>query len=229
MKKFLVNLVLLFFVISCSSHKAVRQSNLAFDLEAQQNKTTKDGIELMIKPIHLKSELSTYFDEDLLKYGVLPVQVAICNKGDKPVYFSTEGINLIDPSGKRCPLLPVDAVVDKAKKSLWRTAGWTVAFGIFGLIPSAINVSNTNKKIQADYDSRIIKSGNMGSGAVTEGLTFFDVPSNMSSLDGWKFMVAFKDTKNDSLSIVEYGLSGTVEERKDETQQESNSEANSSM
>ncbi len=34
-----------------------------------------------------------------------------------------------------------------AKKSYWRTAGWGGAFGIVGIIPSLINVSNTNDKI----------------------------------------------------------------------------------
>ncbi len=212
MKKIII-VMLLVLSTACSTHKAVRQPNLTYDLNAQQNKMNQNGLELMIKPIHLKSELTTFFDDDLLEYGILPVQVALCNKTEETIHFSTEGINLIDPSGNRCPLMPVQSVVDKTKKSYWRSAGWGVAFGVFGLIPSAINVSNTNKKIQADYDSRILKSGNMVSGAVTEGMAFFEVPENFNTLDGWKLAITYKDPLNDKMEIIEYGMTGNIKKR----------------
>jgi hypothetical protein len=195
----------------CASHKAARQPDLSYDLKAQENKIEKDGIILMVKVFHLKSELKTYFDEDLLEYSVLPIQINLQNKSyGRNVVFNTDGINLIDPTGTRNPIMSSEQVIDKAKRSYWRTAGWGVCFGCLGVIPSAINVSNTNKKIQADYESRMIKGGNLICGGVTEGLTFFSVPEDLSSLSGWKVSVILKDIESSEDIILEYGLSGTI-------------------
>jgi len=195
----------------CASHNAARQPDLSYDLKAQENKIEKDGIALMVKVFHLKSELETYFDADLLKYSMLPVQINLQNKSyGRNVVFNTDGINLIDPTGTRNPILSAEQVIDKTKRSYWRTAGWTVAFGIFGIIPSAINVSNTNKKIQADYESRMIKGGNLIGGGAAAGLTFFTVPEGLSSLSGWKVSMILKDIESSENIILEYGLSGTI-------------------
>jgi len=207
----------------CATHKAARQPDLAYDLKAQENKTEMDGITLMVKAFHLKSELETYFDEDLLKYGVLPIQINLQNKSyERTVVFSIDGINLIDPTGTRNPVMSSEQVVDVAKKSYWRTAGWGVAFGLFGAIPSVINVSKTNKKIQADYEARMIKGGNLIGGGVTEGLAFFSVPEDLSSLTGWKVSVILKDIEMQKDINLEYGLSGTIiapKKRKQKTEE----------
>ena len=206
-------IVCLMLVVSsgCATHKAARQPQLSYDLTTQQNKVDKDGISLMIKCFHLKSDLETYFDDDLLKYGILPVQVNLQNKSyPTTVVLSTDGINLLDPTGSRSALMSTNQVIDKAKKSYWRAAGWGVAAGVFGIIPSMINVSNTNKKIQADYESRAIKGGNLIPGGMTEGLTFFLVPEDLSSLNGWKVSVVLKDIESSKDVIIEHGLFGTI-------------------
>jgi len=207
----IIIVILIFFIAGCAAHNAVIQPNLMFDLQAEQNGIVQDGIKLLVKPIYLKSDLIAYFDQDLLKYGILPVQISIINKSNNTIYFSTDGINLIDTNNHRCPLLSVASVVDKCKKSYWRTAGWTVAFGVFGLIPSAINVSNTNEKIQSDFDSRVLKSGNMVPGAITEGLVFFDVPRDISTFDNWRLVLTFKDMLNDNLISIKTGLHGKLD------------------
>ncbi len=207
---FVVFLSIVFFT-SCASHKAARQPDLSFDLQAQENKVENNGIVLMVKVFHLKSELKSYFDDDLLLYGILPVQMNLHNKSyGKTVLFNTDGINLMDPTGARNPVMSLDQVMDKVEKSFWRTAGWGVAFGCLGAIPSAINVDRTNEKIRADYESRILKSGNLISGGVTEGLIYFSVPEDITSLSGWKICVILKDMESREDIILDYGLSGTI-------------------
>lgn len=106
--------------------------------------------------------------------------------------------------------MSTEQVVEKAKKSFFRTAGWGIAFGCIGAIPSAINVSNTNEKIQADYESRMLKGGNLVAGGVTEGLICFNVPEDINNLSGWKVSVILKDIETGENIILEYGLSGTI-------------------
>ena len=200
----------------CASYKAARQPDLSYDLKSQENKVDKDGIIMMVKCFYQKSDLTAYFDEDLLEYGVLPVQIQLQNKSHpNPVVLNTAGINLIDPTGTRDPILSSAQVIDKAKKSYWRSAGWGVAFGVFGLIPSLINVSNTNKKIQADYESRGIKCGNLVCGGSTQGLVFFSVPEDLGNLSGWHLSVDLKDIKSTEDIVIDYGLSGTFVPPKD--------------
>jgi len=217
MKRTICFLIVGLFLVSCASHKAVQQPNLTYDLAAQKNKVTENGVDLVTKPIHSKSELKSYFDQDLLKDGILPVQVSISNNSHNDFYLDTEGISLVDPSQNRYPVLPVSAVVKKAKKSYWRTAGWGVAFGLLGVIPSAINVNSTNTKIEDDYYAKALKSGNLSNGAGMEGLVFFAVPDGMTSLDGWEFKLAYTTPGSNNLATIACCLVGQIEKRDIET------------
>jgi hypothetical protein len=203
--------LVLFLSYGCASHKAAVQPNLSYDLNSQENKVDRDGITLMVKVFHLESELTTYFDDDVLKYGMLPIQINLHNKSNpNAIVMNIDGINLIDPTGTRSPGLSCEQTYDKMKRSQWRSAGWGLAAGIFGIIPSLINVSNTNDKIKADIEARMIKDGNIINGGMTEGMTFFMVPEEVSSLSGWKVAVILKDIQNATIIVLEYGLSGTI-------------------
>jgi hypothetical protein len=196
---------------SCASYKAVRQPDLSYNLEAQEKKVDTEGVVLMVKCFHSKSELITYFDDDILQYGVMPVQINLKNHSyPRPLTLNTDGINLVDPKGVKIPTMSCEQVVEKTKKSYWRTAGWGVAFGLVGAIPSLINVSNTNEKIKADYESRMFKTGNLICGSVTEGLVFFSVPEDLNSLNEWKISVALKDKETEKDIILGYDLSGNI-------------------
>ena len=211
LRNFFILCFSLVLLTSCATHKAARQPNLSYDLRAQENKVDNEGVILMAKCFHLKSEMVTYFDDDLLQYGLLPVQINLKNNSyPRTLVLNADRINLIDPTGVRIPIMSYDQVIDKAKKSYWRTAGWAVAFGLFGAIPSLINVSNTNEKIQADYESRMLKCGNLNCGSETEGLTFFSVPEDLNSLNGWKISVVLKDKETENDIILGYGLSGSI-------------------
>jgi hypothetical protein len=207
---------LLLLLVGCASHKVVETPSLGFDLTAQDKQIVENGVSLMARPIHRQAELETYFGTDILKYGILPVQLNIQNKDHQgALSFTTESLSLINPDGARAPLLSVDQVMEKAKKSYWRTAGWTVAFGIFGAIPSAINVTNTNKEMRADYESRIMKDGILQQGSVTEGTAFFSVPPKLDSLNGWKLSMVLKGSNGNEDLILSQALNGTILARTD--------------
>jgi hypothetical protein len=211
LKIFFICCFSLVFLSSCASHKAARQPDLSYDLEAQEKKVDTEGVALMVKCFHSKPELITYFDDDILQYGVMPVQINLKNDSyPRTLMLNTDGINLIDPTGVKIPIMSCEQVVEKTKKSYWRTAGWGVAFGLLGAIPSLINVSNTNEKIKADYESRMFKTGNLICDSETEGLIFFSVPEDLNSLNGWEISVVLKDKETEKDIILGYGLSGSV-------------------
>ena len=120
--------------------------------------------------------------------------------------------------------MSVDQVMDKVKKSQWRSAGWTVAAGVFGLIPSAINVNNTNKKMRADYESRVFKGGNLNKGSTTEGFMFYSVPEDIGTLDGWNLTAILKNADGDSDLMLTQGLAGTIVKRERKEKSDSSSD-----
>jgi hypothetical protein len=220
--RFAYLLVALFIIHGCASYQVTSAPPLEYDLEAQNKKAEKDGVLLLAKPIHQITELQKYFDDDPLKYGILPIQIHIENREHEPALIcASEGINLMDPADARIPALTVEQVMDKVKKSHWRTAGWTVGFGVFGLVPSIINVNNTNKKMRADYETKLFVGGKIGKGSATEGFMFFSIPEDTHSLDGWTLAAVLKGTDKSEDLILKQALSGKIAIRKKEGQSQS--------
>jgi len=211
-KGILLFVLISFSIIGCASYQPAVAPSLNYDLTSQQNKVEKEGLVLLIKPVYMTSELEAFFDDDLVRnYGILPVHFNLSNKSyPGTLVFSTDSFNLLSPARERAPILSSNDVYKKAKKSHWRTVGWTVAFGVFGLIPSIINVENTNKKIQADLDTKVVKSGNLTVGSQTEGFAFFSIPQTISSLSGWQLSLLLKDLANGKEVQIDYGLEGTI-------------------
>ena len=70
--------------------------------------------------------------------------------------------------------------------------------------------SHTIEKLRYSYKSHSIKFGDLISGGVTEGFTFFNIPEDLNNLNGWKISIVLKDkeTKNDI--IIDYALSDNI-------------------
>ncbi len=79
-----------------------------------------------------------------------------------------------------------------------------------GFTIGSLETSDKLKKIQSSYESHSIKFGNLTSGGVTEGFTFFSVPKDLTNLDGWKISVVLRDTENNNDIILDYALSGSI-------------------
>jgi hypothetical protein len=180
-------------------------------MEAQQNKQTANQIEIMVRPIVSKSDNKAYYDEDLILYGVLPFHVSFRNMGsNESCHIKAEKSALVDPDGKSSPPLTLEEVYKQASKSYARTLGWGAAFGLIGAIPSVINVTVVNDKIKADYESCMIKSGELVGGAYTEGSLFFGIDNKIESLDDLILQFDF-DGINDPNPVI-FELSGQIEQ-----------------
>ena len=199
------------FLIGCATHSPIKQPGLYADMEAQKNKQTTDQIEIMVRPIVSKTDNKAYYDEDLILYGVLPIHVCFKNiNQNASCHIKAERAALMDPDGASNPPLTLEEVYKSASKSYARALGWGAAFGLVGAATSAINVAVVNDKIKADYESSMIKSGELVSGAYTEGSLFFKIDNKIESLDGWKLQFDFEDENGPKL--VTFGLSGEVEQ-----------------
>ncbi len=206
-------IVLIAYIFSgCSSYQSIRQAPLSTNPIAQQNKRINDGIESMVFPITTQSLQTQIFDNDLIGKGYLPVQISILNKKDCNVTFNKGGVVLLTPEDLVIPRTPNLKTAMETDKSVGRTVAWTVGFGVFGLIPSAMNVSKTNKRIQADYVGKAPIEGKLVSGGLVDGILFFKLPEEkIETLNGYKMNIVLRDElKNEDINIV-HPLYGDIE------------------
>jgi len=223
MKKqtFLIFCLILFLFSGCTSRVVHHNPDLSHDVKAQEREVNKDGIRLRVKCIHLKSEMKTYFDRDLVHYGILPVQIYIQNKSyPRTVALDINGINLIDLSGTKNSIMSCEQIINKMKW-IQQYAGFTalefVTLDPIGFIIGSLETSDKIKKNQSSYESHSIKFGNLISCGVTEGFTFFNIPKDLNNLNGWKISVVLKDTETKNDIILEYALSGSIVPPKERT------------
>lgn len=210
--KTLISFLLLFSVsvCGCATHAPIKTPDLASNLTCQAEKQVENDIEVMMMAIHDKQNLKAYFDEDLIYLGVLPVKVSIANLGNDPCFIGVEYAQIKDPEGNSHSALNLEEVYDKTYKSYWRTAGWGVAFGLVGAVPSLINVATTNDKIKAEYDTCMLKDGEMQGETHTEGMLFFEIDRKIQTLDGWNFQIGMEKDSDPFFFI--FDLNGQVEQ-----------------
>lgn len=220
MRKFVVIAIIFLLSYGCASHSPIKPPNLQSDISAQQNRRYLNGVDVMVRVVHSKTDLKAYYDEDLILFGMLPFHVCFMNKKDCPCHVGPEHVTLISPDGMASAPLGLEQVCSKASKSYWRTAGWGVAFGLIGAIPSLINVSTTNERLKADYQASMLKSGDLPGGGYTEGSIFFDIDKKIETLDGWKLKVGLEE--KESVAFLTFDLQGEVEQPRAENENASN-------
>lgn len=213
-QNFLIFCIILFLFSGCTYYVFNRHPDLTKDVKVQESEVNKNGIILMVKCIHIKSEMKTYFDRDLVHYGILPVEIYIQNKSyPRTVALDINGINLIDLSGTKNSIMSYEQIINKMKW-IQQYAGFTalefVTLDPIGFIIGSLETSDKIKKNQSSYESHSIKFGNLISDGVTEGFTFFNIPEDLNNLNGWRISVVLKDTETENNIILDYTLSGII-------------------
>ena len=202
--------IMLFTLLSCASHAPIKPVDLNTDLRAQAEKQSQNDVEVMVMALHDKQQLDFHFDDDLIHYGLLPVQVSVDNTSFDPCSIGVSHASLIDPEGNSRPVLTFKQVYDETYKSYWRMVPWAVLCGPLCALGSLVDVAVTNEDIKADYANCMLKDGEMVADAHTAGVLFFEIDNKIQSLDGWKVQVGI--TKDSDPFYFVFDLNGTVEQ-----------------
>jgi hypothetical protein len=205
-----VLMMLLISVFGCATHDSIKTPDLVSNPDCLAEKQVKNDVEIMMMAIHDKQSLKSYFDEDLIALGVLPVKVSIDNIGENPCFIGVEYAHIADPHDAKSAAMTLEEVYNRTSKSYWRTAGWGVAFGLLGALPSAVNVASTNQKIKADYDTCMLKDGRLPAKTHTDGTLFFEIDEKVASLDDWTFKIGI-DRDGEPFYFI-FDLHGQVEQ-----------------
>ncbi len=212
MKKFILIIAVLFlFSSGCSSYHPTRPVPLSTNPTAQQSKKTNNGIESMVFPITTQSMQKQVFNKNIIKNGVLPIQINILNNRDNNITFTNNTVTLFTPEGIVIKAISSLNVAQHTSKSIWRTLGLETKTDAFGLIPSGLNTPKTSKRNQEDYAAKPPIEGDLVPGAMVDGVIFFKLPEEqeIKNLDGYTINIPLIDNinsdKNCNISHALYG------------------------
>ena len=166
------------------------------DLSTVQN-------DVLIQPFPL-------FDEEIAKEnlgispketGMLPVYIKVENKSPNPIKVNLSNSFISVAEGK-CPSINIEEAIARAIKSDAQVVGWTLLFGIPGMLISGSAAAEENKNIEEYYQRRSFKPTLLNSNTSGAGLVFFDIQKD--KIDGEEFIIAIsiKDLQTDSEAAI---------------------------
>ena len=172
----------------CASFETVQQPRLANTAQARRDVVRVSSVALYAKAVHTKEEMEGMFDDDMLKYDILPIRLEIVNNSGTDILVEAETIQLRDGAGAVRPHVSLESATAKAKKSYWRAAGWG-ALWIPLAIGSAIDVNEANKDVEQGMRNLAFHGGVIEPSFSSEGILFFQVPEELSSISEWRLEV----------------------------------------
>ena len=154
-------------------------------------KAYRDGISIAIRPFLLPNELKNYFGSDLIKKRILPVQFHIENGSSSDIGLDKKNFVFVEPDGHVVNSLGMEDAYKGAKDGYLPTAVWTVAFLDLGLFASAGNITDSNMKLDSDFQSKMLKNGVILKHRAADGIVFFRIKNSTRSLEKWQFFSKF--------------------------------------
>jgi len=120
-----------------------------------------------------RKDCKKYLDRDVIKKGYQPIHISIVNNTNRSVYFSRNNISLVS----------VDAD-DVAQLVHTNTAGRAAGYGVAALfilplaipaIVDGVGSAEANKKLDADFASKVLCDQTIGPRETLNGLIFVPV------------------------------------------------------
>lgn len=186
-------------LFGCSSHSTFALKPLDGDNKA---KAMQNGVTLSARPFLTTKELKNYFGEDLVKKGLLPLQVHILNESDSDIGVVVESMGLLPPDARSIMAADSSAAYKKAKSGFGATPIHVLAFGMVGLFGSTANVTAANMKLASDLESKLLKDGIVQRHKYVDGVVFFPIQGAPRSLNGWHlYLKIYHRKKMESFEI----------------------------
>ena len=152
--------------------------------QVDNNKLVKDNsndILVVAFPILTEKDSKDYFDENLIRKGVLAVYLNILNiaSGDINLVNSTLSVQ---SGNKEFAPLPVEKVYGYIKRGYGaRAIFWlSITYGVGGPVSAALTKS-TNNKIEEDLQAKMLKLGNIKSKESIQGFLWFKLSDDAMS------------------------------------------------
>jgi hypothetical protein len=120
-------------------------------------------------------EQERYFDGDLGRAGVIPIQVVIRNTDGAPALVRRSDMALVLPDGRAIAPSSAQMAASEVGED-GSVVGATLMFGIFGLLAAASAEDDARAARTSDYRYIQLKDTTLGAGRSAQGIVFFIVP-----------------------------------------------------
>ena len=180
MRRLLVlTLILSYFTVSCASYTAKTVAIPAIESAAVTRE--EQGLRVGVNPYVEAEKSKKIFDADLKQARILALEVLVSNNGQRRLAVRKSDFILRLPAGKEyTPARAAD--VTTRLESIGGVVGWTIAFGLVGLLASSIAKNSADTARRADFGSKEFQDATLFSGEAAYGFLFFLIPDDAREL-----------------------------------------------
>lgn len=146
------------------------------------NSVGKGGLTIGAENLYTPAKSKLYFDVDLTKKGIVPVCIAMSNRGGEDYIIESAECKLIanNIDGEISAIPLEDAVVKMRKGSVGKAIGWSLIVPIIAIpvaaVSSAVHTKGVNVKMEQDVRSKAFQTTLLRKDDMAQGVVFFELP-----------------------------------------------------
>jgi len=173
----------------------------------------KEGMQVIVQPVHLRKNVNDEFTIDIMKKGFMPVYLKASNDAyEGQVVCNPENIKLISTMGEAVSPVSAEFVFDKVKRSYAEAIAVGVMLGGLGAAANAAAVASANSDMEQALANKALRKKTLDVGESVDGYVYMPVPNELFSLDDWK-IVATINNPGHKVFEFEQTLSGKTDYR----------------
>ncbi len=198
-----VTLILAYFTVSCASYTAKSLAKPA--IESSAASMGEQDLRVGVTPYVEAKKAKEVFDADLKEARILALEVLVSNSGTRRLTVRKSDFLLKLPAGKEYTPARGEDVATRLE-SFGGVVGWTVAFGLVGLLASSIAKNKADTARRTDFGGKELHDATLFSGEAAHGFLFFLIPDDVRDLRNASLVVKGIDDVNAARIEVEVPL-----------------------
>ncbi len=198
-----VTLILAYVTVSCASYTAKSLARPAIESSAASRE--EQGLRVGVTPYVEAEKTKQIFDADLRQARILALEVVVNNNGPRRLTVRKSDFLLRLPAGKEYTPARAEDVATRLE-SFGGVVGWTLAFGLVGLLASSVAKSKADTARRADFGGKGFQDAALFSGEAAHGFLFFLIPDDVRELRNASLVVKGTDDANAARISVEIPL-----------------------
>jgi hypothetical protein len=170
---------LFFFTSSCASYTA--QSVPVLTVESTAFSGEEEGLRVGVTSFSDKEKSMQTFGADLKAVNILALQVAVKNSAPQRLALRKTDFALRLSDGNEHLPAPTTSVATRLESNAG-VIGWTVAFGIIGLLASSSQQDKADSARRADLRNKEFQDTTLASQETAHGFLFYLIPDHVREL-----------------------------------------------
>lgn len=147
----------------------------------------KNDITLFLNPILDKDKLDEYYGDNLVRRGILPIQIRIVNESNNDIGVNIDNFKLISSKGELCNSIDVNMIYDQIKNGNSYLLVDVPLILITGVPIAYIFKESENVKTRTNLLMNLFKNGIISKRESVEGMVYMHLTERIDSLTNWTF------------------------------------------